>query len=44
MAVATSSAERGDRLRKLGATHVLDRAGEVLLAAIFVAQAFAQFR
>ncbi len=25
-AVTTSSAERGDRLRKLGATHVLDRA------------------
>ena len=44
VAVTTSSAERGDRLRKLGATHVLDRAGEVLLAAIFVAQAFAPFR
>ena len=28
VAVTTSSAERGDRLRKLGATHVLDRAGE----------------
>ncbi|MFE9581168.1 zinc-binding dehydrogenase [Nocardia sp. NPDC006044] len=27
VAVTTSSAERGDRLRKLGATHVLDRAG-----------------
>jgi NADPH:quinone reductase len=28
VAVTTSSAKRGDRLRKLGATHVLDRAGE----------------
>jgi NADPH:quinone reductase-like Zn-dependent oxidoreductase len=28
VAVTTSSAERGDRLRKLGATHVLDRSGE----------------
>ncbi|GAB3147422.1 zinc-binding dehydrogenase [Microbispora hainanensis] len=28
MAVTTSSAERGERLRKLGATHVLDRSGE----------------
>jgi NADPH:quinone reductase-like Zn-dependent oxidoreductase len=28
VAVTTSSAERGGRLRKLGATHVLDRAGE----------------
>ncbi|ONH27531.1 zinc-dependent alcohol dehydrogenase family protein [Pseudofrankia asymbiotica] len=28
VAVTTSSPERGDRLRKLGATHVLDRAGE----------------
>jgi NADPH:quinone reductase-like Zn-dependent oxidoreductase len=28
VAVTTSSAERGDRLRDLGATHVLDRAGE----------------
>ena len=28
VAVTTSSAERGDRLRKLGATQVLDRAGE----------------
>ncbi|GAA0636409.1 zinc-binding dehydrogenase [Kutzneria viridogrisea] len=28
VAVTTSSAERGDRLRKLGATHVLDRAGD----------------
>jgi NAD(P)-dependent dehydrogenase (short-subunit alcohol dehydrogenase family) len=28
VAVTTSSAERGDRLRKLGATHVLDRTGE----------------
>jgi NADPH:quinone reductase-like Zn-dependent oxidoreductase len=28
VAVTTSSAERGDRLRTLGATHVLDRAGE----------------
>ncbi|QYN39267.1 zinc-dependent alcohol dehydrogenase family protein [Pseudonocardia sp. DSM 110487] len=28
VAVTTSSAERGDRLRKLGATHVLDRAGK----------------
>ena len=27
MAVTTSSAERGKRLRSLGATHVLDRAG-----------------
>jgi NADPH:quinone reductase-like Zn-dependent oxidoreductase len=27
VAVTASSAERGDRLRKLGATHVLDRAG-----------------
>jgi NADPH:quinone reductase len=27
VAVTTSSSERGDRLRKLGATHVLDRAG-----------------
>ncbi len=27
VAVTTSSAERGDRLRTLGATHVLDRAG-----------------
>jgi NADPH2:quinone reductase len=27
VAVTTSSPERGDRLRKLGATHVLDRAG-----------------
>jgi NADPH:quinone reductase-like Zn-dependent oxidoreductase len=27
VAVTTSSAERGDRLRKLGATHVLDRSG-----------------
>jgi NADPH2:quinone reductase len=27
VAVTTSSAERGDRLRQLGATHVLDRAG-----------------
>ncbi|WP_405162865.1 zinc-binding dehydrogenase [Nocardia sp. NBC_01499] len=28
VAVTTSSAERGDRLRELGATHVLDRAGQ----------------
>jgi NADPH2:quinone reductase len=28
VAVTTSSAQRGDRLRELGATHVLDRAGE----------------
>lgn len=28
VAVTTSSAERGERLRTLGATHVLDRAGE----------------
>jgi NADPH:quinone reductase len=28
VAVTTSSAERGNRLRALGATHVLDRAGE----------------
>ena len=28
VAVTTSLAERGDRLRKLGATHVLDRTGE----------------
>ncbi|MEU7145002.1 zinc-binding dehydrogenase [Nocardia sp. NPDC046473] len=28
VAVTTSSAARGDRLRKLGATHVLDRAGQ----------------
>src|SRR4051795_4200131 len=28
VAVTASSAERGDRLRDLGATHVLDRAGE----------------
>ncbi|MEV6594100.1 zinc-dependent alcohol dehydrogenase family protein [Streptomyces acidicola] len=28
VAVTTSSVERGDRLRKLGATHVLDRSGE----------------
>ncbi|QDI69240.1 NADPH:quinone reductase [Streptomyces calvus] len=28
VAVTTSSAERGDRLRGLGATHVLDRAGD----------------
>ncbi len=28
VAVTTSSAERGDRLRNLGATHVLDRAGD----------------
>jgi NADPH:quinone reductase-like Zn-dependent oxidoreductase len=28
VAVTTSSAKRGDRLRELGATHVLDRAGE----------------
>jgi NADPH:quinone reductase len=28
VAVTTSSAERGDRLRELGATHVLDRAGD----------------
>ncbi|SEQ00078.1 zinc-binding dehydrogenase [Microlunatus flavus] len=28
VAVTTSSAERGDRLRELGATHVLDRRGE----------------
>ena len=28
VAVTTSSAGRGERLRKLGATHVLDRAGE----------------
>lgn len=28
VAVTTSSAERGDRLRALGATHVLDRSGE----------------
>lgn len=28
VAVTTSSAERGDRLRKLGATHVLARSGE----------------
>jgi NADPH2:quinone reductase len=28
VAVTTSSAERGDRLRKLGASHVLSRAGE----------------
>jgi NADPH2:quinone reductase len=28
VAVTTSSAVRGDRLRKLGATHVLDRAGD----------------
>lgn len=28
VAVTTSSAERGERLRKLGATHVLDRSGD----------------
>ena len=28
VAVTTSSAGRGDRLRQLGATHVLDRAGQ----------------
>lgn len=28
VAVTTSSAERGERLRRLGATHVLDRSGE----------------
>ncbi|MGI5441776.1 zinc-dependent alcohol dehydrogenase family protein [Streptomyces shenzhenensis] len=28
VAVTTSSAERGERLRRLGATHVLDRAGD----------------
>ena len=28
VAVTTKTAERGDRLRKLGATHVLDRAGD----------------
>ena len=28
IAITTSSAQRGDRLRALGATHVLDRAGE----------------
>ena len=28
VAVTTSSAERGERLRELGATHVLDRAGD----------------
>lgn len=28
VAVTTSSAERGDRLRELGATHVLDRSGK----------------
>jgi NADPH:quinone reductase-like Zn-dependent oxidoreductase len=28
VAVTTSSAERGERLRKLGATHVLDRVGD----------------
>jgi NADPH2:quinone reductase len=28
IAVTTSSAERGDRLRELGATHVVDRTGE----------------
>jgi NADPH:quinone reductase-like Zn-dependent oxidoreductase len=28
VAVTTKAAERGDRLRKLGATHVLDRAGD----------------
>ncbi len=28
VAVTTKTAERGDRLRKLGATHVLDRSGE----------------
>ncbi|UUV30926.1 zinc-dependent alcohol dehydrogenase family protein [Amycolatopsis roodepoortensis] len=28
VAVTTSSAERGERLRELGATHVLDRSGE----------------
>ncbi|MER7791375.1 zinc-dependent alcohol dehydrogenase family protein [Streptomyces sp. NPDC097640] len=28
VAVTTSSAERGDRLREFGATHVLDRSGE----------------
>ncbi|MFI6996714.1 zinc-binding dehydrogenase [Nocardia sp. NPDC050175] len=28
VAVTTSSTERGDRLRQLGATHVLDRAGQ----------------
>jgi NADPH:quinone reductase len=33
VAVTTSSAERGDRLRKLGATHVLDRAGQGTLDA-----------
>jgi NADPH:quinone reductase-like Zn-dependent oxidoreductase len=27
VAVTTSSAERGDRLRQLGATHILDRSG-----------------
>ena len=27
VAVTTTSAERGDRLRKLGAAHVLDRSG-----------------
>ena len=31
VAVTTSSAERGGRLRKLGATHVLDRAGDALV-------------
>ena len=37
IAVSTSSAERGARLRSLGATHVLDRAGvgEVPAAAVF---------
>ena len=29
VAVTTSSAERGERLRKLGATHVLDRVGSL---------------
>lgn len=28
VAITTSSAERGERLRRLGATHVLDRSGE----------------
>lgn len=30
VAVTTSSAERGERLRKLGATHVLDRSGAAI--------------
>ncbi|MFC8828375.1 zinc-dependent alcohol dehydrogenase family protein [Streptomyces sp. NPDC057137] len=33
VAVTTSSAERGERLRELGATHVLDRSGESAEAA-----------